>query len=515
MKLLKRNATERMEFEDFFDHPFVKARTKSNPSGSSSPTKPVAISSRTPSLESSPGSYGSPVMMNLASRNSPSGKSLPGSSPNKQTSHDFVDEKARLRRLRQLTQEDRVSGSSSSDEQLDDFVVVPKPKSNASGSPRDSLSSPRGRSYSVPDPVPVPSQKANYEKMMTRSRQRSENTSSKEILSSVPEDVVDSKRDKDLKNSCGSSPPSRFGVTDVAQLTPPEVTFVIGTPPGNAGSAAYFASAGRRTSMPLLKGDSREHLPQFGATSPKQGSLVRQVTPPYNLAVTPFGSTSADLKTDKLSPFNWTFRTNPTVRSPVSSPLAERRSIHGQASLGRAITLDVNHTGYHPGFPSPGPLAYQSGHVHPYAQQQHYGHHHGSSVCCCVAPHVAGGGRPISAPFASPQDYMMDDDHFVPPELPAETLLDRGHNETLAKLNFALALVDSIMNIAESRGSPLTILTESTTVGNVKIPAEIQRKAEQLVLYLRCLHLISSAFQLSKQEVLSGKLKASSSVRNG
>jgi serine/threonine-protein kinase ULK/ATG1 len=109
----------------------------------------------------------------------------------------------------------------------------------------------------------------------------------------------------------------------------------------------------------------------------------------------------------------------------------------------------------------------------------------------------------------------MEDDHFVPPELPAETLLDRGHNETLAKLNFALALVDSIMNIADSRGSPLTILTESTTVGNVKIPAETQRKAEQLVLYLRCLHLISSALQLSKQEVMTGKLKTSSSVRNG
>ena len=51
--------------------------------------------------------------------------------------------------------------------------------------------------------------------------------------------------------------------------------------------------------------------------------------------------------------------------------------------------------------------------------------------------------------------------HFVPPELPAETLLDKDHNETLAKLNFILVLVDSIVTVAETRASPLSILTES------------------------------------------------------
>jgi serine/threonine-protein kinase ULK/ATG1 len=68
--------------------------------------------------------------------------------------------------------------------------------------------------------------------------------------------------------------------------------------------------------------------------------------------------------------------------------------------------------------------------------------------------------RPISVPFASPP-HLDEGMHFVPPELPAETLLDKEHNETLAKLNFTHALVESIMSVAETRASPFSILTES------------------------------------------------------
>lgn len=47
------------------------------------------------------------------------------------------------------------------------------------------------------------------------------------------------------------------------------------------------------------------------------------------------------------------------------------------------------------------------------------------------------------------------------------------------------------------------------------MPNELYRKAEQLVLYLRCLQLISSGLQLSKQEIMVGRLRTSTSVRQG
>lgn len=504
-----------MEFDDFFQHPFVKPRVKAS-SASSTPSSskpvPVPVTSRTPSLESpacSPGSYGSPIMM-MHHRHSTSPSKTHGRTDAE------LEERLRLRRLRELNADQPISNtSSSSDEQLDDFVVVPKPKDLTSSSPsrRDR------RSYSLPDPVPVPSQKENYDRIMMKSRQR-------ESLSSVPEDLKDDDMQvgtRERKDTTGSSP--RFSSADmVQQLTPPEVTFVIGTPP-SAGSAGSYLSA-RRTSMPMLN-----VLPQQ-----QQPGLQRQMTPPYNLALTPLSSIRANNSSSNLN------------RSPVTSPLVERRGSQlfgSSGSLGRNITLDVSHGVYqqqfqqqpHPGF-QPGtslpisshhnPYHYStsSGHHHPY---QHY-HPHGSS-CCCVVPssghhhhvHVNQGIRPISAPFASPPaDFFMEDpDHFVPPELPAETLLDRGHNETLAKLNFALALVECLMNLADSKGSPLTIVKESdlsSPTGRRRrnlVSSEVTRKAEQLVLYIRCLHLVSSALQLSKQEILNGKLKTSSSVRNG
>lgn len=52
---------------------------------------------------------------------------------------------------------------------------------------------------------------------------------------------------------------------------------------------------------------------------------------------------------------------------------------------------------------------------------------------------------------------------FVAPELTQETLLEKEHNDTLAKLNFVLALVECIIDVARTRASPLAAaLSEST-----------------------------------------------------
>lgn len=95
---------------------------------------------------------------------------------------------------------------------------------------------------------------------------------------------------------------------------------------------------------------------------------------------------------------------------------------------------------------------------------------------------------------------------FIAPELPEETLLQREHNETLAKLNFVLALSQCVVEVAKQRASPLESLQ-----GN----SEASRRAEQLVLLVRALQLLSSGLALASEQLQNGQLQPSASVKTG
>lgn len=71
--------------------------------------------------------------------------------------------------------------------------------------------------------------------------------------------------------------------------------------------------------------------------------------------------------------------------------------------------------------------------------------------------------HPISRCSSLPSTNGIDGPlTFVAPELSEETLFEREHNETLAKLNFVLALVDCILELAESKATPFGVLTHSS-----------------------------------------------------
>ena len=95
---------------------------------------------------------------------------------------------------------------------------------------------------------------------------------------------------------------------------------------------------------------------------------------------------------------------------------------------------------------------------------------------------------------------------FIAPELPEETLLHREHNETLAKLNFVLALSQCVVEVAKQRASPLE---------NVQGNTETSRRAEQLVLLVRALQLLSSGLGLASEQLQNGQLQPSASVKSG
>lgn len=111
----------------------------------------------------------------------------------------------------------------------------------------------------------------------------------------------------------------------------------------------------------------------------------------------------------------------------------------------------------------------------------------------------------------------IDGSQFVAPDLSEETLLQKDHNETLTKLNFILALVECILEMARSRSTPLGIFTNGALRKHhddeVLFTNEGYRRAEQLVLYMRALQLLTSSLQLSKKEVTEGRLQPSSSVK--
>lgn len=84
-----------------------------------------------------------------------------------------------------------------------------------------------------------------------------------------------------------------------------------------------------------------------------------------------------------------------------------------------------------------------------------------------------------------------------------------------------------MLELAGSRGTPLAALTESVNLGNGGTPngssnspgngvmSEGARRAEQLVLLVRALQLLSSGLSLATQQIRAGHLQPSSSVKSG
>lgn len=91
--------------------------------------------------------------------------------------------------------------------------------------------------------------------------------------------------------------------------------------------------------------------------------------------------------------------------------------------------------------------------------------------------------------------------------------MQKEHNETLAKLNFVLVLTNCVLDLAASKTAPLAALVDSTVQAQPQ--SETTRKAEQLVLLVRALQLLGSGLTLATQQLKSGQLRPSSTVKNG
>jgi len=110
------------------------------------------------------------------------------------------------------------------------------------------------------------------------------------------------------------------------------------------------------------------------------------------------------------------------------------------------------------------------------------------------------------------QLFFFDDEDFV--DLVSAWSVQREHSALLSKLEFICDLVHCVVSVAEERSSPLA---QSIIVDNNSSPRhsdniyadELQRCIEQLVLYVRALHLLSSGLQLAQCAIKNGHLERS------
>uniref|UniRef100_A0A1I7VTP5 Non-specific serine/threonine protein kinase n=1 Tax=Loa loa TaxID=7209 RepID=A0A1I7VTP5_LOALO len=99
----------------------------------------------------------------------------------------------------------------------------------------------------------------------------------------------------------------------------------------------------------------------------------------------------------------------------------------------------------------------------------------------------------------------------IPPSLEQETLMGAEHVQVLAKLRFVLELVETLVNVAEDRGNLVSL---SMPPRKKKERSDAYRRAEQLVVYVRALHMLSSALLLAQKQVASETLHPSPAVQH-
>ncbi|XP_056631732.1 serine/threonine-protein kinase unc-51 isoform X2 [Diorhabda sublineata] len=421
MGLLKRNARERMNFETFFNHKFLKRPQSQSPTQAE---LPLPIYGSPPTTTKVPIRPATPVKV----------LTPPGSQP----------ESPRSTR----------NALSSSPE--DDYVIVPQniqiPSDHSSESIEKEkpvfrlpvrsppvttapVASPTRPSFlPISEPIPVPTQREAFEKIYNQSEKKEEPPSPTKVngSGSVPrtQPITIKKR-----------PERQTSDIDISSMSPPSLKYVCGTPPG-----------GRRRST--------------------SGSLCETPPPPNIWTVSP-------ISVSKNLPINSPLRRSGTSPPVLSGPLA-RLPILSSPNLN-----DNNNLGRSP--------------IIPFCTR------------AVTLPEISEMGN---YPAFLNENSISNDFHpitFLAPELPEETILEKEHNETLAKINFVLALCNCILDLAAQRATPISAV--------VNPPRQIQpvnektRRAEQFVLLIRVLQLLGSGLAMATKELQSGQLRFSSTVK--
>lgn len=565
LKMLKRNAKDRIEFEDFFIHPFLRQQSPS-PSSASSPVPVPGRSSQGCSSES-------PTPPRCVSASPLSGKvqySPPPFKPPIAKQEDI--EPMQSSPPQENNGFEKVEKEARCESPVEDFVLVPeglhgensdnsdkssgdgsKNIPSASASPKsktvqfkkteDQTSPNRPSSLPMPvgqtgssEPIPVPTQVNAYRRIQSGG---SISSPLKEDMDISPQDSV-----KELERKSSVSRASC--AVDVGSMSPPAVKFSIGTPPGFSGymrKNSIGNSPGSNLNLSPSNSPNRRHsstspmaqglgsLPvilgsptHFGGrlmNSPSPDEMgnepihaafgqFRPKTVPDNMATVPFSSEANRVKKNLWQ-----------QRSKTETNIVEHLQSGGSSFLSEQLRRTVINT----------QQAVNQGTLMQYGSLGNSRERLNSPIKERVGSlesdrsgfflqRVANSPSPPML-FAQSPPNMQGPVAFVAPGLNEETLMDDNHNETMGKLSFVNDLVECVMELAQSRGAPLTTLSESVSIHQgEQLPSdqppkftEAQRRLEQLVLYVRALHLLSSSLQLAQKEIKSERLQISKALK--
>ncbi|KAF4070434.1 hypothetical protein AMELA_G00285440 [Ameiurus melas] len=548
--LLQRNHRDRMDFDEFFHHPFLEASTV--PRKSSPVPMPSYPSSR-------------------------SGSSSSGSSTSNLTPTQSDTETQRPHPLHKATHPSCSQLKDSSSSETEDFVMVlaefpnemadqdhqevgiqsgcsllspgtfsggTSPSLRISPSPTRPLEC-CGSSYSQSVPIPVPTQIHNYQRMEQnlQGASRTAIPTSHCYMSGFPKGSLSPSR---RRLSTGGSRPhqpspkvgtipetpdqsepqcSRTGLQDVhvrpqnrvlplfydASAMEPTLTARRGSHQHSPDAVVHRWELSRRASLPSTLSHTRTmpdlQEPRVTPFDPKQtrrGSVKRSGSAgrlPDMLLKAVFGSQLDRGSCDGLS----TERPMDTTAPPGGIVCAEK----GLGSPGR-VPFTI-------GTPPDGralPSTTTRRHV---------------SVSSCSPGWTCG---PYPKSYNSPErqccgftDVTASDLHgdaaFVPPELPAETLMEQGHTDMLTQLRFTLAFTHCVTDMAAAKDAGLersetadaSFLEPSQVADQISQLSREWSCAEQLVLYMKCAELLSTALHTAKEAIKQGKLYPSASVK--
>ncbi|XP_072376530.1 serine/threonine-protein kinase unc-51 isoform X7 [Diabrotica undecimpunctata] len=418
MGLLKRNARERMNFETFFNHKFLK---RPEPLQSQSPLQgelPLPIYGSPPSASKLPVRPATPVKVATPPVSEPVPQNI--QIPSDHSTESSVEKEKTTFRL--------------------PVRSPPLPSGPVASPTRPSF-------LPISEPIPVPTQREAFQKMYNQGEKKEEPSSPTKLngSGSVP---------RSQPISMKKRPERQTSDIDISSMSPPSLKYVCGTPPG-----------GRRRST--------------------SGSLCETPPPPSIWTVSPIsGSKNIPMnsplrrsgKIYQIELLRFILGTSPPV---LSGPLA-RLPILSSPNLN-----DNNNLGRSP--------------VIPFCTR------------AVTLPEISEMGNYQAFLNETSASNDIHPITFLAPELPEETLLEKEHNETLAKINFVLALSNCILDMASQRSAPLSMLVDHSRQNPPT--NEATKRAEQLVLSVRALQLLSSGLALATKQIKAGQLRPSSTVK--
>ncbi|XP_048751860.2 serine/threonine-protein kinase ULK2-like isoform X3 [Ostrea edulis] len=520
LKMLKRNAKDRVEFEDFFKHAFLQ------PQSAAASSSPVPV----PGRASQGCSSESPTPPRCVSASPLSGKAEYSTPPSKvvqMVKQQEVTEPMQASQEGDFLKVDRGPTPRSNSPLENDFVLVPegigdhldvvdqgkipspedlqgfgerakpqvvrvepragsvafKKNTNNVASPSRPSTLPMQQAQNQSEPIPVPTQVKAFERLRSCSSPHSNSNKSGMEIS-----PAESAKSSGQNVKMSPQVESRFSAPDIGSFSPPIGTlkFSIGTPPSVPTpwrKSSFGSSQGGGQYHPANVSNSPNRRGSMGSSpmglnhnfsSPGSLPTILDASPHFELNCGP--QVTDNMPTDPVrAPFGHsrprtipdskgTKRYNPAEVDRIKRNVLERCNTDPGTAEDNSMLSQQARVNYM----NQQGLNLLEGQVTRYTSNEHLVSPNENTVRMDTQRAGSYLRRTFSATtppsnlmFAQSPPNMEGPVTFVAPGLAEETLMGDNHNEIMAKLSFVNDLAECVMELAMAKGAPLNTLSES------------------------------------------------------